>query len=92
MEGTGGGKGMRRVDRAEEFAAKYQEAALEAEKAFKNAGLYPEKYIVDGRHIEFQVMADAPRPTLARSHESPRQQAPQSRLEYESGICYPPSR
>jgi acetyl-CoA carboxylase biotin carboxylase subunit len=55
----GGGKGMRRVDRAEEFAAKYQEAALEAEKAFKNPGLYLEKYIVDGRHIEFQVMADA---------------------------------
>jgi acetyl-CoA carboxylase biotin carboxylase subunit len=55
----GGGKGMRRVDRAEDFAAKYQEAALESEKAFKNAGLYLEKYIVDGRHIEFQVMADA---------------------------------
>ncbi len=55
----GGGKGMRRVDAAEEFAPKFREASLEAEKAFGNAGLYLEKYIVDGRHIEFQVMADA---------------------------------
>jgi acetyl-CoA carboxylase biotin carboxylase subunit len=55
----GGGRGMRRVDSAREFAAKYDEAALEAEKAFGNPGLYLEKYIVDGRHIEFQVLADA---------------------------------
>jgi len=55
----GGGRGMRRVDVAKEFESKYREAALEAEKAFGNAGLYLEKYIVDGRHIEFQVIADA---------------------------------
>jgi len=55
----GGGKGMRRVDHAEEFTAKFREAAFEAEKAFGNPDLYLEKYIIDGRHIEFQVMADA---------------------------------
>jgi acetyl-CoA carboxylase, biotin carboxylase subunit len=55
----GGGKGMRRVDAAEDIEAKYREAALEAEKAFGNGALYLEKYIVDGRHIEFQVLADA---------------------------------
>ncbi|GAG28730.1 unnamed protein product, partial [marine sediment metagenome] len=55
----GGGRGMRRVDAAAEFEQKYREAALEADKAFGNADLYIEKYIVDGRHIEFQVMADA---------------------------------
>lgn len=55
----GGGRGMRRVDSADEFAPMFQEASMEAEKAFNNAGLYLEKYIVDGRHIEFQVMADA---------------------------------
>ncbi len=55
----GGGRGMRRVDAASEFEQKYREAALEAEKAFGNPALYMEKYIVDGRHIEFQVMADA---------------------------------
>ena len=55
----GGGRGMRRVDSESEFQQKYQEASLESEKAFGNPGLYMEKYIVDGRHIEFQVMADA---------------------------------
>jgi acetyl-CoA carboxylase biotin carboxylase subunit len=55
----GGGRGMRRVDAAGEFAAKYQEASLEAENAFGDGRLYLEKYIARGRHIEFQVMADA---------------------------------
>jgi acetyl-CoA carboxylase biotin carboxylase subunit len=55
----GGGRGMRRIDSADAFEGLYQEASLEAEKAFGNPGLYLEKYIVDGRHIEFQVMADA---------------------------------
>ncbi len=55
----GGGKGMRIVREEGEFEAKYREASLEAEKAFNNPGLYLEKFIVDGRHIEFQVMADA---------------------------------
>lgn len=55
----GGGKGMRRVDVEREFAQKCREASLEAEKAFSNPDLYMEKYIIDGRHIEFQVMADA---------------------------------
>jgi acetyl-CoA carboxylase biotin carboxylase subunit len=55
----GGGRGMRRVDSAREFEAKYSEASLEAEKAFNNRGLYLERYIIEGRHIEFQVLADA---------------------------------
>ncbi len=55
----GGGKGMRRVDAPREFVTCYKEAALEAEKAFGNPGLYLERYIIDGRHIEFQVVGDA---------------------------------
>ncbi|MBU0719286.1 MAG: acetyl-CoA carboxylase biotin carboxylase subunit [Planctomycetes bacterium] len=54
----GGGRGMRRVNVAGEFEQKYGEASLEAEKSFGNPGLYLEKYIIDGRHIEFQIMAD----------------------------------
>jgi len=37
----------------------FSEASLEAEKAFGNAALYMEKFITGGRHIEFQVLADA---------------------------------
>ena len=55
----GGGKGCAGSMRERTSRRSISEAALEAEKAFGNAGLYLEKYIVDGRHIEFQIMADA---------------------------------
>jgi acetyl-CoA carboxylase biotin carboxylase subunit len=55
----GGGRGMRRVDAPDRFEPSYREASLEAEKAFGDPGLYLERYIVDGRHIEFQVIGDA---------------------------------
>ena len=36
-----------------------KQAAVEAEKAFNNAGVYLEKYIETPRHIEFQIVADS---------------------------------
>jgi acetyl-CoA carboxylase, biotin carboxylase subunit len=55
----GGGKGMRRCDDAKALARAFAEASLEAEKAFGNAELYVEKFLDGGRHIEFQILADA---------------------------------
>ncbi|MBI4703009.1 MAG: acetyl-CoA carboxylase biotin carboxylase subunit [Deltaproteobacteria bacterium] len=55
----GGGKGMRICRDEAGFAANWEQASLEAGKAFGNAGLYLEKYVERGRHIEFQFMADA---------------------------------
>ena len=54
----GGGKGMRRVDRKEDLKNAFEEAARESEAAFSNPDLYLEKFIVGGRHIEFQILAD----------------------------------
>jgi acetyl-CoA carboxylase biotin carboxylase subunit len=54
----GGGRGMRRVDRGEDLAGLFEEATNESAKAFGNGDLYMEKYIVGGRHIELQVLAD----------------------------------
>ncbi|MDA0713341.1 MAG: acetyl-CoA carboxylase biotin carboxylase subunit [bacterium] len=54
----GGGKGMRLVSGPSEMLEKFNEASLESEKAFGNAGLYMEKFISPARHIEFQVLAD----------------------------------
>ncbi|WP_296223673.1 acetyl/propionyl/methylcrotonyl-CoA carboxylase subunit alpha [Ralstonia sp. UBA689] len=54
----GGGRGMRRVDRAEDFAAALQSARSEAENAFASGELILEKAIVEPRHIEVQVFAD----------------------------------
>ncbi len=54
----GGGKGMRIVREPGELAAAFTEASREAEAAFGNPGLYMEKFIEHGRHIEFQVLGD----------------------------------
>jgi acetyl-CoA carboxylase biotin carboxylase subunit len=55
----GGGKGMRRCDHPRDLATSFSEAAFEADKAFGNAQLYLEKYLEGGRHVEFQILADA---------------------------------
>ncbi len=55
----GGGKGMRKVDRDEEFRSGFESAVREAEKAFGNGKIFLEKYIESPRHIEFQIFGDA---------------------------------
>ncbi len=55
----GGGRGMRRVAEAADFAHALQSARSEALHAFSNAALILEKAIVAPRHIEIQVFADA---------------------------------
>lgn len=54
----GGGKGMRVVRRAEDFAEALASARREAENAFGDGTVYVEKLIEGARHIEFQVLAD----------------------------------
>lgn len=54
----GGGKGMRVARDESELRAGIKAAAIEAEKAFKNAGVYLEKYIERPRHVEVQILAD----------------------------------
>jgi 3-methylcrotonyl-CoA carboxylase alpha subunit len=54
----GGGKGMRRVDRAADFAEALAGAQAEALNAFGNAAVLVEKYIERPRHIEMQVFGD----------------------------------
>jgi 3-methylcrotonyl-CoA carboxylase alpha subunit len=54
----GGGKGMRIVHRASEFEQAARESSREAMNYFGSGALYVEKYLVDPRHIEVQVLAD----------------------------------
>ncbi|MFX0202255.1 MAG: acetyl/propionyl/methylcrotonyl-CoA carboxylase subunit alpha [Candidatus Hodarchaeota archaeon] len=54
----GGGRGIRIVDHEKDFAAAYDSAFREAKAAFGDGSLFLEKYIVDPRHIEFQILAD----------------------------------
>jgi acetyl-CoA carboxylase biotin carboxylase subunit len=54
----GGGKGMRLVWEESELEKAYHSAKAEAAAAFKNDGLYMEKFVEEPRHIEIQVAGD----------------------------------
>jgi acetyl-CoA carboxylase biotin carboxylase subunit len=54
----GGGKGMRVAIDDASLKNGLKQAAAEAEKAFKNAGVYLEKYVERPRHVEVQFIAD----------------------------------
>jgi acetyl-CoA carboxylase biotin carboxylase subunit len=55
----GGGKGMRLVERPEDFDEAFARAAAEAEAAFGDGSLYLEKLVAPARHVEIQVLCDA---------------------------------
>ncbi len=54
----GGGKGMRRVDSATDFADALTSCQREASSSFGNSDVLIEKYILSPRHIEVQVFGD----------------------------------
>jgi acetyl-CoA carboxylase, biotin carboxylase subunit len=54
----GGGKGMRRIDTPADLPAAYRGARSEAGASFGDDSVYLEKYIVEPRHVEIQIMAD----------------------------------
>jgi len=54
----GGGKGMRRVEKAADFDAALASAQREAQNAFGDPRVLVEKYVLSPRHIEIQVFAD----------------------------------
>jgi acetyl-CoA carboxylase biotin carboxylase subunit len=55
----GGGKGMRRVERAEDLDDSFARASAEALAAFGDGTLYLERLITPARHVEIQVLCDA---------------------------------
>ncbi len=56
--GGGGGRGMRRVERADSLAADFESARREAEAAFGNGRIFVEKLIHPARHVEIQILGD----------------------------------
>jgi len=54
----GGGKGMRVVEKSEDFAAALASCQREAVGSFGNANVLVEKYVLRPRHIEIQVFGD----------------------------------
>lgn len=54
----GGGRGMRVVGKQEDLCKAVQAAQTEAKASFGHDGVYIERYFLDPRHIEVQVLAD----------------------------------
>lgn len=54
----GGGRGMRVAHNDISLHKAFAAAKAEAEAAFKNGALYLEKFILEPRHVEVQIMAD----------------------------------
>jgi len=56
--GGGGGKGFRVALTPDELQEAFEGAAREGEKFFSDDRVYVERYLVDPRHVEVQVLAD----------------------------------
>jgi len=54
----GGGRGMRIVNGPDEMADMYNTARTEARAAFTDDTVYMEKYLLEPRHIEVQILGD----------------------------------
>jgi 3-methylcrotonyl-CoA carboxylase alpha subunit len=80
----GGGKGMRLVERSQDFAEALQSARREAKNAFGNDAVLVEKYVSKPRHIEIQVFGDGTNAvhlferdcSLQRRHQKVIEEAP----------------
>ncbi len=80
----GGGKGMRRVDRPEDFADALASARAEAGGAFGNDAVLIERFLKRSRHIEVQVFGDGERVvhlyerdcSIQRRHQKVIEEAP----------------
>ncbi len=54
----GGGKGMKRVDSAQDLSALFDLTRAEAHAAFGDDRVYLERFVTTGRHVEVQILSD----------------------------------
>jgi len=88
----GGGKGMRQVWREQDFLAALESCKRESQSAFGDDSVILEKYLVNPRHVEVQVVADTHGNvlhlyerdcSLQRRHQKIIEEAPASDLDLE---------
>ncbi|HEX9892285.1 MAG TPA: biotin carboxylase N-terminal domain-containing protein, partial [Gemmatimonadales bacterium] len=87
----GGGRGMRLVEREDQLAGALQSAGSEALKAFGDASVYLEKYILRPRHVEIQVLADQGRTVHLGERECSIQRRHQKLVEEAPSIAVTPA-
>ncbi len=83
----GGGRGIRVVADADEFARQFPQASAEALAAFGDGGLYVEKMIARARHVEVQVLGDGQRWIHCFERECSLQRRRQKVWEEAPALC-----
>ena len=96
----GGGKGMRVVEKEEDFENSMERASNEALSSFGDGSVFIEKYISSPRHIEIQILGDEHgniihlferECSVQRRHQKVIEEAPSSvlteKLRIEMGEC-----
>jgi len=84
----GGGKGMRKVDRAEDFLSAWQGAKSEARNSFADDAVYIEKFLDKPRHIEVQVFGDQHGRVIAFAERECSVQRRHQKVIEESPSCF----
>ena len=82
----GGGRGMRRVERAEDMAGAMETCRREAQAAFGDSRLYLERFIAHARHIEMQVAGDGVAAVVLGDRECSLQRRNQKIIEVAPAI------
>ncbi len=83
----GGGKGMKKVEKAESLASMWQGAKRESASAFGDDRLYIEKFLEKPRHVEIQVFADRAGNTVWLGERECSVQRRQQKVIEESPSC-----
>ncbi len=88
----GGGRGMRIVEKPETMERHFKSAYDEAVTAFGNGDIFIEKYLVNPKHLEFQILADKHgnvihlgerECSLQRKHQKLLEEAPSASISHE---------
>lgn len=88
----GGGKGMRVACKKEDFKQAFQTAQKETQMAFGDDSMYIERYVINPKHIEFQILADSFGNTIhlgerdcsvQRNHQKMIEEAPCTKISEE---------
>jgi Carbamoyl-phosphate synthase L chain, ATP binding domain len=82
----GGGRGTRRVDRAEDLPNAFERARAEAAQSFGDAGVLMERVVGDARHVEVQLIAERPRNRVGVGGARPRHRGTPERLGSWTGL------